>query len=162
MHAVHVSGCHATYGGAIWAEAALSLGAGTILRLCTAFQGGGVFMQGPFGSLDAAWATVEGCRATHAGGGVYASLNVSIRLKRVAVRGNAAGANGGGVYIVEGGELAMSGDSTVQDNTVSSASFLHHGAPLPPSSSAATEQAASVAGSSSESVMSKLVFDWYP
>jgi hypothetical protein len=128
MHAVHVSGCRATYGGAIWAESAVSLGAGTRLQLCTAFRGGGVFVQGPSGSLAATWATVEGCRATHAGGGVYATLNASVRLERVALRGNAAGANGGGVYIVDGGELAMSGDTSVQDNTVSNASVLHRGA----------------------------------
>jgi hypothetical protein len=127
MHAVHISGCRATYGGAIWAESALSLGSGTSLRLCTAFQGGGVFVQGPYGSLAATRATVEECRATHAGGGVYATLNASIRLERVAVRGNAAGANGGGVYIVEGGELAMSGDSTVQNNAVSNALFCNTG-----------------------------------
>ena len=95
------------------------LGAGTSLRSCTAFNGGGVFVQGPGGSLAATWAVIEGCRASNAGGGVHAALNVSIRLAGAAtVRGNAAGANGGGVYIVEGGALAMEGDSAVDANTV--------------------------------------------
>ena len=124
LEAVHVSGCQATYGGAVWAGAAVLLGAGTSLRSCTAFNGGGVFVQGPGGSLAATSAVVEGCRATNAGGGVHATLNVSIRLKGAAVRGNAAGANGGGVYIVEGGALAMEGDSAVDANTVRIRGFV--------------------------------------
>jgi hypothetical protein len=108
----------ATYGGAVWAGAEVSIGAGTTFRLCSAFQGGGVFVQGPGESLAATQATVEGCQATNAGGGVHATLNASIRLDGVAVRGNAAGAYGGGVYIVEGGSLAVLGDSAVQDNQV--------------------------------------------
>jgi hypothetical protein len=124
LQRVHVSGCRATYGGGVWAGAAVSIGAGTTLRLCSAFHGGGVFVQGPGGSLTATWATVEGCRATSAGGGVHATLNASIRLDGVAVRGNAAGAHGGGVYIVEGGALAVVGDSAVQDNAVKICRFV--------------------------------------
>ena len=125
LEAVHVSGCRATYGGAVWAGAAVSLGAGTSLRSCAAFNGGGVFVQGPGGSLAATWAVIEGCRASNAGGGVHAALNVSIRLAGAAtVRGNAAGANGGGVYIVEGGALAMEGDSAVDANTVRIRGFV--------------------------------------
>ncbi len=118
LHAVHVSGCKATYGGAVWAGTAVLLGEGTSLLYCTAYKGGGVFVSGPGGSLAAKGAVVEGCHATAAGGGVHAILNASIRLEGVAVRGNVAGANGGGVYIVDGGTLVMEGDSAVQDNTV--------------------------------------------
>ncbi len=118
LHAVHVFGCEAISGGAVWAGAAVLLGEQTRLLFCTAHKGGGVFLQGPGGSLAAKWAVVEGCRATDAGGGVYATLNASIRLEGAAVRGNTAGAHGGGVYIAEGGALVMVGNSAVQDNTV--------------------------------------------
>ena len=123
LRAVVASGGRATYGGAVWADMAVVLGAGTTFRLCTAFHGGGVFVQGPRGSLTASRATVEGCRAANAGGGVHAALNASIRLEGVAVQDNVAGAYGGGVYIVEGGTLVVSGDSAVQDNTVRNPPF---------------------------------------
>ncbi len=118
LHGVDVFGCRAMYGGAVWTEAAVSLGSGTRLRRCGAFQGGGVFVQGPSGSLVAVGAVVEGCRAKNAGGGVHATLNASVRLEGVAVQSNAAGAQGGGLYIVEGGALVVGGDSVLQDNTV--------------------------------------------
>ncbi len=118
LNVVHLFRCLATYCGAIWAGEAVSLGAGTRLQLCTAFQGGGVFVQGPSGSLTAARVVVEGCRATAAGGGVHATLNASVHLEGVAVRSNAAGAHGGGMYIEEGGELVVDGDSVIQNNSV--------------------------------------------
>ena len=68
---------------------------------------------------------VEGCRATNAGGGVHATLNVSIRLKGAAVRGNAAGANGG-AFALTTGPLNLT-NSAVYSNVANSATVTNGG-----------------------------------
>ena len=118
LSTVHIFGCQATYGGALWVGAPTALSAETSLSSCAAYRGGGVFVQGSGGSLTATRTAVFECQAKDAGGAIYANLNASIRLQDVLVQANGAGANGGGVCIVEGGTLQVGGDSTVEDNTV--------------------------------------------
>ena len=55
----------------------------------------------------------------NAGGAIYAESNGSVALGAgAAVRGNAAGANGGGVGIYNGGWLSMGADSLLENNSV--------------------------------------------
>ena len=114
-------------GGGIWTSAGrVAIGKGdgydngTVIRSCTAKNGGGVYHdKGTTGStLTLTDATVSACRATNGGGGGIRTIACNVTLTGATVSNNSATSDGGGIYDPKDGTDSLTLDNTqVTGNT---------------------------------------------
>ena len=123
LNDVVVTDAHAVdQGGGIWAVGTTVLvTGGSSISNCSAFMGGGLSLQGPNATLAGNQFALEGCIAQNMGGGFYAEQGAIVELEAVGFQSNAAGAQGGGMAVVNGVVLAISGNSLLRNNSVSDA-----------------------------------------
>ncbi|MGN0853120.1 MAG: hypothetical protein ACI4Q3_07060 [Kiritimatiellia bacterium] len=119
MTAGSISGCTGTVrGGAIHSSGTLTLTAGTITD-CTAAQGGAIYSySGETGTASISGVTVSACQATgDYGGAIYNAGTMS--LSAATITGCTAVTAGGGIYTT--GTLNLSGELNVTGNLVAEA-----------------------------------------
>jgi predicted outer membrane repeat protein len=118
LERVQVEGCSSVRGGGVYSRAEVKA-VNSSLERNSAWQGGGIFVEGAVGVLAGQGVALVGNTAQNSGGGLHAEESARIRLGgRSTVRGNTAGANGGGINLYLWAELVLEGDVAVAENLV--------------------------------------------